>query len=113
MRQLPSAASTSLVDVLDCVLDKGIVIDAHIAVKVLGIRLIEVDTVVIVSSLPRYVRLSCPPAPDPVTSGTRAAATARLASPPGVAPRLSPDGRAAALLVHTGMHLPSRRAVRV
>jgi hypothetical protein len=53
-------SSASLVDVLDRVLDKGIVIDARLAVMVLGVRLVEIDTVVVVASLPRYVSLGRP-----------------------------------------------------
>ena len=47
-------ASTSAVDVLDHVLDKGIVIDAWVRVLLLGINLITVEAQLIVASIETY-----------------------------------------------------------
>ncbi|PYO01289.1 MAG: hypothetical protein DMD91_08225 [Candidatus Rokuibacteriota bacterium] len=47
-------ASTSAVDVLDHVLDKGIVIDAWMRVFLLGINLITVEAQIIVASIETY-----------------------------------------------------------
>jgi hypothetical protein len=58
--------SSSLIDVLDRVLDKGIVIDARIAVLVLGVRLVEIETQVVVASLPLYASLGRPLVPEPL-----------------------------------------------
>jgi hypothetical protein len=49
------ATSTSVIDVLDHVLDKGIVIDAWIRVSLVGIDLITVEARVVVASLETYL----------------------------------------------------------
>jgi gas vesicle structural protein len=46
-----AAGGTSLIDVLDRVLDKGIVIDAWVRVSLAGIDLITVEVRVVVSSI--------------------------------------------------------------
>jgi gas vesicle structural protein len=46
---------TSVIDVLDHVLDKGIVIDAWVRVSVVGIDLITVEARVVVASIDTYV----------------------------------------------------------
>jgi hypothetical protein len=45
-----------LVDVLDRVLDKGIVIDAAVRVSVVGVELLSVDARVVVASIETYLR---------------------------------------------------------
>ena len=47
---------TSLIDVLDRVLDKGIVIDAWLRVPLVGIDLITVEARVVVASIDTYLR---------------------------------------------------------
>src|ERR1700736_468428 len=47
---------TSLIDVLDRILDKGIVIDAWIRVSLVGIDLITVEARVVVASIDTYLR---------------------------------------------------------
>ena len=49
-----TSASTSVVDVLDRVLDKGIVIDAWVRVSLLGIDLVTVEARVVVASIETY-----------------------------------------------------------
>jgi len=49
---------TSLIDVLDRVLDKGIVIDAWIRVSLVGIDLITVEARVVVASIDTYLKYS-------------------------------------------------------
>jgi hypothetical protein len=53
-----TATESSLIDVLDRVLDKGIVIDAWLLVSVVGIDLISVDGQVIVASIDTYLKYS-------------------------------------------------------
>ena len=53
-----SAGGTSLIDVLDRVLDKGIVIDAWVRVSLVGIDLITVEARVVVASIETYIRYS-------------------------------------------------------
>lgn len=48
-------AGTSLVDVLDRVLDKGIVIDAYVRVSLVGIDLVSVEARVVVASVETYL----------------------------------------------------------
>ena len=49
-----AAGGTSLIDVLDRVLDKGIVIDAWVRVSLVGIDLITVEARVVVASIDTY-----------------------------------------------------------
>jgi hypothetical protein len=51
-----AAGDSSLIDVLDRVLDKGIVIDAWVRMSVIGIDLITVDARVVVASIETYLR---------------------------------------------------------
>jgi len=46
----------TLIDVLDRVLDKGIVIDGWARVSVVGIDLLSVDTRIVVASIETYLR---------------------------------------------------------
>ena len=48
--------STSIIDVLDRVLDKGIVIDAWVRVSVVGINLVAIDARIVVASIETYLR---------------------------------------------------------
>ncbi|MGY1603586.1 gas vesicle protein GvpJ [Geodermatophilus sp. SYSU D00815] len=49
---------SSLADVLDVVLDKGIVIDAYVRVALLGIELVTVDARVVIASVDTYLRFA-------------------------------------------------------
>src|SRR5262249_26130165 len=53
-----ASAGGSLIDVLDRVLDKGIVVDAWIRLSVAGIDLITVEARVVVASIETYLRYS-------------------------------------------------------
>jgi hypothetical protein len=53
-----SQGGTSLVDVLDRVLDKGIVIDAWVRVSLVGIDLITVEARIVVASIDTYLKYS-------------------------------------------------------
>ena len=55
-----AAGGTSLIDVLDRVLDKGIVIDAWVRVSLVGIDLITVEARVLVASSDTYLKYSEP-----------------------------------------------------
>ena len=67
-----AAGGTSLIDVLDRVLDKGIVIDAWVRVSLVGIDLITVEARVVVASIDTYLKY------------TEAVATATTASRPAL-----------------------------
>jgi gas vesicle structural protein len=47
---------TSLIDVLDRVLDKGIVIDAWVRISLVGIDLITVEARIVVASIDTYLK---------------------------------------------------------
>jgi len=51
-----SPGGSSLIDVLDRILDKGIIIDAWIRVSLVGIDLITVEARVVVASIDTYLR---------------------------------------------------------
>jgi hypothetical protein len=51
-----ASAGTSLIDVLDRVLDKGIVIDAWVRVSLVGIDLLAVEARVVVASIDTYLK---------------------------------------------------------
>lgn len=54
LRQAPN--SSSLYDVLDLILDKGIVIDAYVRVSLVGIELLTVDARVVIASVDTFLR---------------------------------------------------------
>lgn len=58
MRVERTPAGTSAIDVLDHVIDKGIVIDAWLNVSIVGIDLITVEARVVVASFETYLRHS-------------------------------------------------------
>src|SRR5258706_2567687 len=69
-----SPGGSSLIDVLDRILDKGIVIDAWVRVSLVGIDLITVEARVVVASIDTYIKYSeaigtMVPASKPVTDG--------------------------------------------
>jgi hypothetical protein len=51
-------SGSSLIDVLDRVLDKGIVIDAWVRVSLVGIDLVTVEARIVVASIDTYLRYS-------------------------------------------------------
>ncbi len=52
----PSASS--LADVIDTILDKGLVIDAYVRVSLVGIELLTIDARVVVASVDTYLRFA-------------------------------------------------------
>src|SRR3954464_4758693 len=53
-----ASGGASIIDVLDRVLDKGIVIDAWVRVSLVGIDLITVEARVVVASIDTYLKYS-------------------------------------------------------
>ncbi len=53
-----SPGSSSLIDVLDRVLDKGIVIDAWVRVSLVGIDLVTIEARIVVASIDTYLKYS-------------------------------------------------------
>jgi gas vesicle structural protein len=49
---------TGLADVLDLILDKGLVIDAYVRVSVIGIELITIDARIVIASIDTYLRFA-------------------------------------------------------
>lgn len=55
---LARPAPSALADVVEVVLDKGIVIDAYVRVALLGIELLTVDARIVVASVDTYLRFA-------------------------------------------------------
>ena len=51
-----TVASTSLAEVVDRILDKGIVIDAWVRVSLVGIELLAIEARVVVASVDTYLK---------------------------------------------------------
>src|SRR5215467_6768061 len=49
---------SGLADVIDTILDKGIVIDAYVRVSLVGIELVTIDARVVVASVDTYLRFA-------------------------------------------------------
>jgi len=62
MRQQPSMSRTprsgSLYDVLDLILDKGLVIDVYVRVSLVGIELLTIDARIVVASVDTYLHFA-------------------------------------------------------
>ena len=50
--------SSSLADVLDVILDKGLVIDAYVRVSLVGIELLTIDARIVIASVDTYLRFA-------------------------------------------------------
>ena len=51
-------SSSSLADVIDTILDKGLVIDAYVRVSLIGIEILTIDARVVVASVDTYLRFA-------------------------------------------------------
>ena len=49
---------SSLADVIDTILDKGLVIDAYVRVSLVGIELLTIDARIVVASVDTYLRFA-------------------------------------------------------
>lgn len=72
-------APSSLADVLDRILDKGIVIDAWIRVALVGIELLTVEARVVVASVETYLKFAEAIAQIPLASQPRSVGSERPA----------------------------------
>ncbi|GAA3079942.1 gas vesicle protein GvpJ [Streptosporangium carneum] len=52
------SSSSGLADVIDTILDKGLVIDAFVRVSLVGIELVTIDVRVVVASVDTYLRFA-------------------------------------------------------
>ena len=55
---LDRPSSSGLADVIDTILDKGLVIDAYVRVSLVGIELLTVDARIVVASVDTYLRFA-------------------------------------------------------
>src|SRR5881227_222883 len=53
-----SPRPSNLAEVLDLILDKGIVIDAYVRVSAIGIELLTIDARIVVASVDTYLRFA-------------------------------------------------------
>ncbi|WP_431897265.1 gas vesicle protein GvpJ [Nonomuraea sp. bgisy101] len=51
-------SATSLADVIDSILDKGLVIDAYVSVSLIGIEILSIDARIVVASVDTYLRFA-------------------------------------------------------
>src|SRR5881397_1244668 len=51
-------SSSSLADVVEMILDKGLVIDAYVRISLVGIELITIDARIVVASVDTYLRFA-------------------------------------------------------
>jgi hypothetical protein len=56
LQRAPSPSG--LVDVVDLILDKGLVIDAYIRISVIGIELVTIDARIVIASIDTYLRFA-------------------------------------------------------
>src|SRR5919112_4946940 len=56
LQRAPSPSG--LADVLDLILDKGLVIDAYVRVSVIGIELVTIDARIVIASVDTYLRFA-------------------------------------------------------
>jgi hypothetical protein len=56
LQRAPSPSG--LADVLDVILDKGLVIDAYVHVSVIGIELLTIDARIVIASVDTYLRFA-------------------------------------------------------
>lgn len=52
------ASSGTLADVVETVLDKGVVIDAQVSIAVVGIQLLEINARIVIASVETYLRFA-------------------------------------------------------
>ncbi|MGN6795106.1 MAG: gas vesicle protein GvpJ [Streptosporangiaceae bacterium] len=52
----PSPSPRGLADIIDSILDKGLVIDAYIRISAIGIELITIDARIVIASVDTYLR---------------------------------------------------------
>ena len=57
-RYLERPAPSSLADVVEIILDKGLVIDIYVRVSLVGIELITIDARIVVASVDTYLRFA-------------------------------------------------------
>src|SRR5215217_2615321 len=57
-RYLERPAPSSLADVIDTILDKGLVIDIYIRVSLVGIELLTIDARIVIASVDTYLRFA-------------------------------------------------------
>jgi gas vesicle structural protein len=55
---LDRSGSSALVDVVDLILDKGLVIDVYVRVSLVGIELLTIDARIVVASVDTYLRFA-------------------------------------------------------
>jgi hypothetical protein len=57
-RYLERPAPSSLADVVDVILDKGLVIDIYVRVSLVGIELLTIDARIVIASVDTYLRFA-------------------------------------------------------
>jgi hypothetical protein len=112
------APQASVGDILDRVLDRGVVIDAWVRVSVAGLTLLDVDARVVVASIETYVQhseavaatpLASRPAPEPMARRARRRPSAARRRPVALRCDAGCTFRSSAKRPPTRMRCPSER----
>jgi gas vesicle structural protein len=54
----PNASAGGLAEVIDIILDKGLVIDAYVRVSLIGIEILTIDARIVIASVDTYLRFA-------------------------------------------------------
>jgi hypothetical protein len=54
----PASSGSGLADVIDTILDKGLVIDVYVSVALVGIEILTINTRIVVASVDTYLRFA-------------------------------------------------------
>jgi hypothetical protein len=57
-RYLERPSPSSLADVIDTILDKGLVIDIYVRVSLVGIEILTIDARIVIASVDTYLRFA-------------------------------------------------------
>src|SRR5690625_1783472 len=57
-RYVDRPSSSSLADVIELILDKGLVIDAYVRVSLVGIEILTIDARIVIASVDTYLRFA-------------------------------------------------------
>jgi hypothetical protein len=81
------SASSSLIDVLDRILDKGIVLDAWVRISLMGINLMTIEDRIVVTSIDTCLQYAAAPGLGGLTAKPAQSERAPLPDISSIAPR--------------------------
>jgi len=100
---LERPSSSSLADVVDLILDKGLVIDAYVRVSLLGIELLTIDARIVIASVDTYLRFA-----EAVGRLSLDRERSQPRTLPDLMEELKPPGKTARQALHAGKEAVSK-----